>query len=48
MSHIDPKMKKHFDSLSPDLQKAIMDKGVTINTLQDLIRVLEQIVDEAE
>jgi hypothetical protein len=48
MSHIDPSMKKHFDSLSPELQKAVMDKGIPINTLQDLIRVLEQIVDEGE
>jgi hypothetical protein len=48
MSHVDPKMKSHLDSLSPELRKAVMDKGIPINTLQDLIRVLEQIVDEAE
>jgi len=44
MPYIDPKVKKQFDSLSPELQKAITDKNVDIRSLQDLIGILESIV----
>jgi hypothetical protein len=45
MSYIDPKVRKQFDTLSPELQKAIMDKNIPINSLQDLIRVLDNIAN---
>lgn len=47
MSHVNPKMKKHIDSLSPELQKAVLDKGIPIDSLQDLIFVLEQIAGQS-
>jgi len=47
MAYIDSKVKRQFDSLSPELRKAINDKNVDINSLQDLIRILESIVNEA-
>ncbi len=43
MSYIDAKVKKQFDTLSPELQRAILDQNVNINTLQDLIRELEKL-----
>ena len=48
MSHIGPAVKDKFESLSINLKNSIMERNVTINTLQDLIHVLEDIVDEAE
>jgi hypothetical protein len=46
MSYVDPKMKKHMDSLSPELQEAVLAKGIPIKTLQDLIIVLEEITEQ--
>lgn len=48
MSYINPKVRPQFDSLSPGLQQAVLSKGVSIHTLYDLIRVLEDLVAEAE
>lgn len=45
MSYVDPKIKKQFDSLSPELQKALIDKDVALNNLQDLIKALETIAN---
>lgn len=45
MSYVDPKVQKQFDTLSPDLQKAIMDKNIPIHSVQDLIRVLDNIAN---
>ena len=41
-------VRSQFDSLSPELRKAILDRNVKINTLYDLIDVLGDIIREAE
>jgi len=48
MSYIAPEIKEKFESLSVDLKNMILDRNVRLNNIQDLIRVLEEIVDEAE
>lgn len=48
MSYIAPAIKPKFDSLSLDLRKLILEKDVQLNSLQDLISVLEVIVAEGE
>ena len=48
MSHINPKIKSQFESLSIDLKNEILSRNVELNTLQDLISVLEDIVREGE
>ena len=48
MSTISPKVRSQFDSLSPSLQNAILARNVSINTLCDLIGVLDEIIQEAE
>ncbi len=45
-SYIDPKLRDRFESLSIDLKNAILEKNVSICSLQDLIRCLESIVGE--
>lgn len=46
MSYIDPKIRPQFESLSIDLKNAILEQNVQLYTLNDLIRVLENIVSE--
>jgi len=48
MSYVAPALKEKFDSLSPGLRNMILERNVQLNTLPDLIKVLEQIVSEAE
>lgn len=48
MTTISPKVRSQFDSLSPALQHAILKRNVSINTLYDLIGVLDEIIREAE
>lgn len=43
MFFIDPKVEPKFESLSSELQKTISEKGVQINNIYDLIKVLEEI-----
>ena len=45
-SYVSPKIRDKFESLSIDLKNDILERNVQLYTLQDLIRVLEQIVDE--
>ncbi|MBS6956160.1 MAG: molecular chaperone GroEL [Clostridium sp.] len=45
-SYVSPKIRDKFESLSIDLKNDILARDVQLNTLQDLIRVLEQIVEE--
>ncbi|NLK39537.1 MAG: molecular chaperone GroEL [Clostridiales bacterium] len=47
MSYIDPKIKPQFETLSVDLKNAILERDVQLYTLNDLIRELENIVNEA-
>jgi hypothetical protein len=48
MSYIAPQVKEKFDTLSSGLQNMILERDVQINTIHDLIRVLGDIVREAE
>jgi hypothetical protein len=48
MSYVNPKIKSQFESLSIDLKNEILSRNVSLNSLQDLITVLEKIVDEGE
>ena len=48
MSYISPKVQEKFDTLSTELKAVILERGVSINTIHDLIRVLEDIVKEKE
>lgn len=44
--YVSPKIRDKFESLSIDLKNDILERNVQLYTLQDLIRVLEQIVEE--
>ena len=48
MSYVAPAIRDRFESLSIDLKNAILDRDVELNDIHDLIRVLEDIVKEAE
>lgn len=48
MSYIGPAVRDKFESLSIDLKNEILERDVQLYTLPDLIRVLEDIVREAE
>ena len=45
-SYVSPKIRDKFESLSIDLKNDILERNVQLYTLQDLIRVLEQIGEE--
>lgn len=47
-SYVAPGLQAQFESLSTELKNCILERNVQLNTLQDLIRVLEQIVEEGE
>ena len=46
MSYINPKLRDRFESLSIDLKNAILERDVQINTIYDLMHVLEDIIAE--
>ncbi|PWM35889.1 MAG: molecular chaperone GroEL [Clostridiales bacterium] len=46
MSHVSEKVRPYFENLSIDLKNEILKRNVEINTLLDLIKCLETIVDE--
>lgn len=48
MSYVNPKLRPQFESLSQGLQDAILARDVRINTLYDLIGVLDALVKENE
>lgn len=48
MSYVAPAIKDKFESLSVNLKTIILEKNVQLNTTQDLINILEEIVAEAE
>ena len=48
MSHISEEIRPKFETLSIDLKNEILKRNVTLNTIHDLIRVLEDIVRESE
>lgn len=47
-SYVSPAIRDKFESLSVDLKNDILERNVQLNTMYDLIAVLEQIVAEAE
>lgn len=47
-SWISPGIQEKFETLSIDLKNIILERNVRINNLEDLIRVLEEIVAENE
>lgn len=48
MSYVAPAIKEKFESLSVNLKTAILERGVELYTVHDLIKVLEDIVAEGE
>lgn len=47
-SYVAPGIKDKFETLSTDLKNLILERNVELNNMQDLIRVLEQIVEEGK
>lgn len=47
-SYVAPALREKFETLSVDLKNCILERNVRLNTLQDLINVLEEIVEEGE
>lgn len=48
MSYVAPEIQDKFESLSIDLKNLILERNVNLLTIHDLIRVLEDIVNENE
>jgi len=48
MSYISPEVQPKFETLSIDLKNMILERDVQLNTTNDLIQVLEEIVAEDE
>lgn len=46
MSYVNPELRGQFETLTVDLKNEILSRNVQINTMQDLIAVLEDIVAE--
>lgn len=46
MTYVAPAIKEKFDTLSKELQTIILEKDVKLNSIHDLINVLESIVGE--
>lgn len=47
-SYVSPDIEEKFETLSTDLKDLILERDVQLNTIYDLIAVLEDIVAEAE
>ena len=48
MSYVSPAVREKFETLSVDLKNNILERNVQLNSIHDLIDVLDQIVKEAE
>lgn len=48
MSYVAPAIKDKFETLSVDLKNSILERDVQLNTIHDLINVLDDIVKEGE
>lgn len=46
MSYVDPKVREKFESLSVDLKNEILSRNVELHTMNDLMKCLQDIVDE--
>ncbi len=47
-SYVAPEIQDKFETLSIDLKNLILSRNVRLNTMYDLIHVLEDIVAEGE
>ena len=47
-SYVSPAVRDKFESLSIDLKNCILERNVRLETVLDLIRVLEEIVAEGD
>lgn len=47
-SYVSPSVRDKFETLSVELKNTILERNVQLNTIYDLIHVLEQIVAESE
>ena len=47
-SYVSPAVRAKFESLSIDLKNCILERNVRLETVFDLIRVLEEIVAEGD
>ena len=45
-SYIAPALKEKFDTLPSDLKKEILERNVQLNSVRDLISILETISEE--
>lgn len=45
-SYVAPEVRDKFETLSVELKNIILERDVQLNTIHDLIRVLEEIVEE--
>lgn len=48
MSVVAPIIRKKFDSLPPELRQAVLNTGMKLNTMTDLMNCLEHIIAEGE
>ncbi|MCI8934528.1 MAG: molecular chaperone GroEL [Clostridiaceae bacterium] len=46
MGIVGPKIQRQFDSLPLELRQAVLERGGVMETMEDLMRVLEQIAEE--
>lgn len=46
MSHINPRLREQFESMPVELKNEILSRNVNLETMNDLMAVLEQIVQE--
>lgn len=47
-SYVSPAVREKFETLSVELKNTILERNVQLNSIYDLIHVLEQIVAESE
>ncbi len=47
-SYVAPAVQEKFESLSVDLKNSILERNVRLDSIFDLIKVLEEIVAEGE
>lgn len=46
MSYVSPSLRSKFETLPIELKNEILSRNVTLNNLQDLFHILEEIADE--
>ncbi len=48
MSAVSPVIRDKFDSMPPDLQQAVLNTGMRLDTMADLMACLERVIAEGE